>query len=1145
MSLPDEAARLAALHPAESFVVSAPAGSGKTALLAARCLALLARGGHAGSPCDPRSILAVTFTEKAAVEMQDRVAGLLRRARDPSVRPEKPWDRYLFDLACEARRAHGNRPEILDNPQVFRIGTFHSFCASVVRGWPAEAGVPAGVGVLAEERQETALKNAVLECLRDLGTRPCGDPHRTILERRLAALGNRQEALARRLCALLRERDRLPDVWGLLGRGDLEAAESHLRGVLLDHVRERLAPAVEYFSTRAALWESLCSSLGENPGPEARRLPAEVPGDRFEDLPAWIQVAGIFLTEKGTSRASISSRWGFPSDLSEDLKGFIKATPRDVAAPLAFLQRLGLDSGATTGVEALLDYLDLAAGSLAALAPHIPGRGMDFLELELAASRALGGSDWPSDPLIFYDAALRHILVDECQDLNPNQAGILGLLLEGWEPGDGRSLFLVGDPKQSIYRFRGSEISLFERIRSMGVPRTGSGAYAIPPRNRLALSSNFRSDPALVQFSNDLFSQILPAAWDEETDDAPMESSQPARTAPLSETQIRVALFPYDNRTKEKSGPDSATAREAEAAWIASEVGRIRREWPTDTVGILIPRRTRVDLYARAFAASALPVRMVEGEKLSNRPEVFHLNNLLVALARSHDDLAWAGVIRAPWSRVDDAALARICPAKGSPPGSWRKAILEGSGESSLRELRPALLRAQSDMGREEIHQTLQRAWEELGGPRAVAARYGPAGVANCLAYVDLVRACAGLGLREALEALGNLLEGAYTPPDPASTSSPIQLMTVHQAKGLEFDHVFAVGLEYDPFKARSREKQPILALPLTVGGQRVRMAAVETDIRSPERVLAYEILLDLDKRRQSAEIKRLFYVACTRARRRLTLTAAPPKAPEKKGKQSPFAFSAPPASPLNLLITAAGGMRIPFEEPAFEEIPEIPERHPIPPPRPTIHFEPRPSPYRLVSASDLGDDEGVAPRASTGPKVRASQSGRAFGTVFHRVMETVLRDRPFPSREAIVTALAESGFGRERRGEAAGVLLNEARDLCADPTFAAMIQNSELLLEWPLEHHDGGRRILVGRMDLVVVRREDVIALDFKTSRPREDQTVEAFHEEMRTAYGSQMKSYLHALKAFPPFGHLSPRAFLVFPGMATGKMMELHLTL
>lgn len=1136
----DDAVRRRALGPGESFIVSAPAGSGKTALLAARFLSLMAHGGHGGGPCPPRSILCVTFTEKAAVEMQDRIARALREAKDPSRAPEKEWDRLLFDLASQARHAHGDRPEILDNPRMFRIGTFHGFCAQVARGWPAETGIPPGVPVLSDERQGAALEDAVRRHLRDLAAMPADDVHRGALQRRLAALGNRGDDLVGRLVTLLKKRERLPNVWDLLWRGDLDAAEKHLSGALQDHFGDRMAPVESYFRERLGLWEALAEALRRNPNPNAKRIPTEIPGTDVADLPAWMEVAKVFLTGEGSPRTGIRAQWGFPDALPEELLGFLRGTPPEVAEPLAFFQGLELDPDTATGVVALLDYLDLATGALRALAPEIPGRGLDFLELELGARRALGGSGWPGDPLIFYDAALRHLLVDEAQDLNPTQVDILGLLLEGWEAGDGRTLFMVGDPKQSIYRFRGSEVSLFESLSTRGVHRQGTSPYAVPPANRLTLTSNFRSLPDLVTFSNELFSRIFPPAWDEEADEVPMGRSESEVETRDAKAEVRAALFPFDGGKKERTGPTAQEARKAEARWLAGEVRRITTEKPGESVGILLHRRTHVGVYARAFAAEGVAVRMVEGEKLSERPEVLHLHNLLKALVDPHDDVAWAGVLRAPWCRIPDGSLARMAPEKNGPPGAWRSAVF-ACDEAFSESARSALSAALGDAGREPPETTLLRAWEALGGPEAVASLYGAAGVANCLRYLELVRECDGLDNAGILGVAEALLDDAYTPGDPAAASSPVQLMTVHQAKGLEFHHVFAPALDYDPFKSDRRHADPILVLPISSRQGPIPMAAVEKDSRAREKYLGYELLAELDKRRRAAEVKRLFYVVCTRARKGLTLTGTPKKAPIPKSKGPHPPFTAPRCSPLALYLDACNdGLDLAPMMPPFARISAVPPRLPIPPPEASLPLRPRPLPYRVVAASSWGADE-AAHFVEEPLDTTRTGSARGYGVVLHRMMETLLLGRPAPSQKAVAAALLAAGVEEPEVTTQAPRLLSEALATREDPSFSSLCTGATPFPEWPLEFHDGIGTVVSGRLDLLLIGPGVISVMDFKSSHPRPGQTRADFHGEMQKRYAPQMKNYLMALAALPRFEGCEFRAFLIFPGFTEGRILEI----
>ena len=900
----DWPARLRALDPRRSFIVQAPAGSGKTELLTARYLALLAAGGAGGAPCTPGQILAVTFTDKAALEMKARIALWLERAADPTYEPRSDWDREVVERARAAWKAHGGRADLLRNPTAYRVGTFHGFCASVCRAWPVESGIPVGSEVMDDQSQPRVIEEAVRALLASLRHRPPESPLRQALERRLAALNNSTRRLVGQLSAVLRERHQIGELEDSLRSGDPGG-----RAVLENTFRSRVEPAREYFLNNDARWRALAAA-GRQASPKGcNPLPDDIPGSGLESVWDWVAVASVFLA---AGKGGPSPRRALPKDWPEDVKTFVKELPSEVVSPLAFFLKKDFEAGwlAADG-EALRDTLLLLKGALVLLRPLIPGKGLDYLELELGAGRALGNAEGiPSESLIFFHEHLRHLLVDEAQDMNPFQVSLLGTLTEGWELEDRdnpRTLFVVGDPKQSIYRFRGAEVALFDEMREAGIPREGEGPFTFG--EEVHLTSNFRSAHRLVRFTNALFERVM-ADPVRDHDEVSFGAGEPAATDAGQPTATRLVVFTApsakDEDEEDDGGAMAVSREQAEAEWVAAEVAALHRQQPTSSIGILIPRRTQLDLYVAALRARQVPVRMVEGENLVAKPEVFHLHNLFKAMARPYDDAAWACALRAPWCRVGEDVLMAL---KEEVTGGkcWSEAI-RASEIPEVHLFSEVIKQGLEDFGREAYHATLLRAWERLGGPAATAARYDTYGVGDALEYLSLLEVCGGLPAEEALALLEERLEKAYTPPDPAAAASPVQLMTIHKAKGLEFDHVFAVYLGYRPGRSGSQEKPPYLMLPLPEAkGRRALCVAMERDARWKGRSLGHDLLADIARKRERAEVKRLFYVAVTRARFSLTLTGC-----GKQDQKTPLTAAA--GSPLGLLLRATreGGQALP-----------------------------------------------------------------------------------------------------------------------------------------------------------------------------------------------------------------------------------------
>ncbi len=1158
--------RLAALDPTRSVLVRAPAGSGKTDLLTARYLALLSGGGYGGGPCRPGQILAVTYTDRAALEMKARIGLWLGRAADPGYapRPDDDWGREVLGLARAAWEAHGRRAELLCNPTAYRVGTFHGFCASVCRAWPLESRIPMDAEVLADPLQERVRREAVASLFADLRRRPADDPVRRAFESRLAALDNRARRLAEQLATVLAERQKVPRLGALVAEGAASA-----RAALEECFADRVRPAREHFLANPEGWAAVVRASAETPLGSAENpvapLPETVPGEGLSDGPGWVRVASVFLRKDGAEAVRRALFKGWPADASE----FVRSAPPEVVESLALFCGLALDPGSLTPDGRVLEgYHALARAAVDHLAPRIPGGGLDYVELELGAGRALSDGalpGLPSESLIFFHEHLRHILVDESQDMNRAQLELLGRLTEGWEAGEPRNprtVFVVGDPKQSIYRFRGAEVALFDGLEAEGIARDGEEPFSLG--TPMELTANFRSAPGLVRFTNALFRRVFGRPPRPNQEDAvACGDGEPAVKEGSCAPEVRLALFTPAETGRKKAGGEkrgveaaSSTAppnetvpsdprppEEREAGWVAAEVARLHREKPTATVGILLPRRTRLDAYVAALRARGVPVRMVEGEDLGAKPEVLHLHNLFKALARPYDDAAWAGLLRAPWSRVPEAVLFTLA-SEGGAARAWSERVLSATGPE-VRRVCEALAPALADFGREPYAATLLRAWEALEGPAVVAARYGTAGMGNAMEYLDLLGEHGGLPAEEALARMEERLEQAYTPPDPAAAASPVQLMTIHKAKGLEFDHVFAVYLGYAPLRGRGRKATPFLMLDLAVsGGGRVACAAAERDLRREGESLPYLLLADAAKRRELAEVKRLFYVAATRARHSLTLTGC-------GKKEDPRGPTAPRGCPLDLLLQAArpdGAPATGFEGMVVLENPAAGEGGAPRPPAEDLSALPVrrlgafPLPYVTRSPSEkLDPEKDQSLYGGEDERTDEWDSGAAaVGKVVHRLLEALAGGRALPAA-AVAAALKAEGVDGARAEREAPLLLAEARATWDEPAFAALRDGAALYPEWSLEHHhrDGRHVVTTGRLDLVLVKPSEVVVVDYKTGR-RRDKPPARFREEMREYYGPQLRRYEAILSALPELAGKSVRSCLILTDLPDGRVVE-----
>ncbi len=505
----DQEARATALQVDRSFIVQAPAGSGKTELLTQRFLALLAVVDR------PEALLAITFTRKAAAEMRNRILESLRHC-------EEPQSKLRDDTRALARRVlevdTRNDWGLLRNPSRLRVLTIDALNQSLARRLPVLSGLGAGLGI-----DEDGLELYEEAAERLLAHLPSDDPRiAEAVAILLEHLDNNVGRFIGLVSSMLARREAwlpvLPasvDDYGQAGEARL-ALEAARAAIVQDHLAGLADAFPPLLLAEACAYAQGAAQVLRQEGKESPILACGpgVPGSGVDDVPHWQGLAEFLLTGKGEPRKSFTVAVGV---LAQDKKrpelAALKARIQSVADEFARHEELFEPLHATralppceyedaewTVLKSLLLVLRLAAAELKFV--FAERKAADYPEFAAAARQALGTADEPTDTALVLDARLRHVLVDEFQDTSEAQVQLLRSLTAGWERGDGRTLFLVGDPMQSIYRFRNAEVGLFLDVRDRGL-----GDIELEP---LTLRVNFRSTQPIVQWVNQAFARVLP-----------------------------------------------------------------------------------------------------------------------------------------------------------------------------------------------------------------------------------------------------------------------------------------------------------------------------------------------------------------------------------------------------------------------------------------------------------------------------------------------------------------------------------------------------------------------------------------------------------------------------------------------------------
>ena len=868
----DSAQRRLALRTDRSFIVQAPAGSGKTELLIQRFLALLATVEL------PEQVIAITFTRKAAAQMRDRVlAALTAAAREE--RPTQPHQLRTFELARQAlARDRKLSWSLLEQPARLKIDTLDALNVWLAQRLPVASG---GIGAarIVEDASEHYL-TAGRRMMQQLGD---GSPDARALRFLLETSDISAERMVMLMAQMLATRDQwLPHVFG--------ADESELRVIveraLRRSIEEDLLTVAQLIpeATGRRLVPLMRHVAGHAPKYAGQFEPwlslKALPAISVDHLKAWKALPELLLTGQGTWRkqpAAIGFSGRFAS-LGADLKELISSlsVSEELRLALVELKRVPDSFPGSAwwhAMSALRTSLQHLVAELRVL--FAERNTADFIELALAAQRALGNAARPSDLLLALDRRIQHILVDEFQDTSRSQIRLLELLTSGWEPGDGRTLFLVGDPMQSIYRFRNADMSLFLRAKHEGIGDIRC--------ETLDLTRNFRSAPVVIDWVNDTFTRIFPAEDDLRAGAARFSPCEAVKAFSSRQTVQMHGLRGAD--------PDAETRRAAEIA--AAE--RARSEF--GSVAILVRSRSHLAGLQGHLRALGLDAHAVQLEAPNQHQVTQDLIGLTRAMTHRGDRVAWLGVLRAPWCGLSWRDLHGLCRGD-SDSAVWtlmhdaeRIARLTEDGQARLKRLRAILQMAFHERSGQPLARWVQRTWLTLDGPACLLESRD---MDRAEHFFAVLREAAVRGDLDDPTALDSLFA------DPAAIvdrprESGIEIMTIHKAKGLEFDTVVLLGL--------GREARPDEGKAL-YWHERVHADGEESILLAPFSAGSDQAdshtrwLRGIEQRKERSERARLLYVATTRARERLHLIGQIPAGQSRPRTRSLLAFLWPQVSP-------------------------------------------------------------------------------------------------------------------------------------------------------------------------------------------------------------------------------------------------------
>ena len=981
---PDQHERDLAVNPEHSVIVQAPAGSGKTSLLVERYLRLLAGAQR------PEEILAITFTRKAAAEMRSRALAAL--AQDDSL--ARAVNERGRELGWDLRR----------HPQRLKIQTIDSFAMSLLRQLPLAGAFDPGAQLL--EAADHLYERAATELFRGLYD---SHPLAQYIADLLAWLDNDHQRGVRLVAGMLARRDQWLDVVQSIVAAEQQAPERV--SALLSQGLEALATTVQT-SFESRLDATQLGELSELVGSAAQQLdltPANA-AERYQ------LAARVLLTGRDEPRKTLTKREGFPPSQAaakaQALALLGELERADSIAALARLKHLpaaAFDPAQRHRIVSVCICLTLATVELNRL--FTAERVCDFAQLTLSARTALGTDEAPSELAMALDYRIRHILVDEFQDTSLTQFELLGQLVAGWEPESGNSFFAVGDPMQSIYRFRDADVGLFYTAWHHGLAHI--------KLQGVRLRANFRATAGLVEWTNSTFAPIFG-----EVDD------------PL----VGQVAFSPATATRREQFTDPASVeiypdQPQQIAGIVSTVAQLQHTQPAASIAVLVRSRTHLTALLPALRGAGLSWHGNDIERLTDNPVVSDLLALARVLWAPWDRVSWFAVLRAPYVGLTlreleaFAATENFAAALYPAPGE-----LKPETAARLAALDDALRLGYGLRGEASPRQVLESTWLRAGGRLAVETD------TDLLAAQRLFEVMDALGPKAADPTQLERSVGSLYANDP--TPSELQILTIHKAKGLQFDHVVLPFLERQP----QRSDAPLLRW-------RAQGSGLLMGIKGMDEVHPWLSREDQSKERH--ELQRLFYVACTRARNSLHLfaTLVGDKQPNRDSLLSLLAVdgalteqdSPPPAAePVQTDM---------FRGRLFKRLTQASRTHTLQQPRRGL-AEGDP-----IAADTTADDERAA-----------------LGTMVHEVLHSLALQHPLPDPEQLIAS--HRGDWKDR-AHALGVsaaavpsvletLSEHIRTVLADPKGRWLLQAHDAAeSEFPLTGLVDGatRNVILDRM--------------------------------------------------------------------------------
>lgn len=981
----DHDERMKAIDPTRSIIAIAPAGSGKTSVLVLRFLACMAR-------CEnPEEVLAITFTRKAAGEMQHRIVSALQKV-ESGVQPTSDYEALLIEKAkavLEVDKARGWN--ILKNPARLRIYTIDKLNSLLANKLPLLSGM-GGQGRI-EENPELLYRDAVLSLFAEIEDDNVEPELRASLERVLQFSRYQVESLSPLLEQLLATRDQwLADVLNY----DHSRSEAVLT-TLIENVLVRASASFTQCQGATAVGALKAGSGCHEKLAWASALNG-IPEPSVSNLKLWRQLAKALLTSSGTLKKRITIADGFEAKrgYTEAMKQWLSDRSEDtrterleqVLEEVSLLPDPQIPAAAIGFIEALQVVLLRLVSHLKVAFQH-SGK-VDFIEIAQRAIAALGDDENGYGDALLEEDRVKHILVDEKQDTSFSQFRLLECMMAGWEAGDDRSIFFCGDPQQSIYFWRGASVGLFVMLWE-------SAQFGVKKLERVQLSTNFRSNQPMVDWFNSAFGQIFPKRSD-------------IVTGAVAYSQAHGFSSDMDGGVYVHTSDASNDGDEAER--VVELVKEALANDPKGTIAILVRGRSHLKSIIPALRAAGIQFTGQDIDKISDNAPISDCIGLIRAQWHLGDRVAWMTFLRSPLVGLSWADCLAL--SKGRKQAALRDVLddyqniagLSEEGKARISRVLSVLRHIENSPRCDDLVWRTKALWHSLGGISAVdATEYQ-----DVQRVFKLLATCCTGGQLESIYVFEKKLGSLFATP----TAGKVEIMTIHKSKGLEFDTVILPGLH-----RRNASDSGQLMYWKTIQNAFLLAPQPLDEDEATDRL--YSFMRSIRSQEQSHEMLRTLYVAATRARKTLhLLTGVSIKDDQLYVETNSFAAMLMPVIERSIVVpedVAMGGVNLAGENGRDVLAPRLPANYSLPEERESYlpAWLKGEIPPETVLRTELGKDDDYENLAA-----------RVTGIVYHHFMHRISMDglqnwsldKVQASRKPIIALLRRCGCPEEEVSE-------------------------------------------------------------------------------------------------------------------------------